>query len=71
MMYLIWNKTFGGMRFVDVWGVSPETLGTLPGIELLLDNISWGSVSVMFKVGHQRGIVEQLVSLGAVEYHPK
>lgn len=68
MIYRIWNKTFTGYRFIDVWGVSPEVLSALPGVEMLLDNICWRSISIMFKIGFQKSITERLVSLGAAEY---
>lgn len=68
MIYHIWNKTFTGYRFIDVWGVSEQTLLTIPGIELFLYNLSWHSISLMFKTSHQKSIVERLIALGAVEY---
>jgi hypothetical protein len=62
------NQSRGGMRFVDVWGVSRRELEKLPGISTVIGETMWQSLTVMVDISRTKDVVSEIISrYGAVE----
>jgi hypothetical protein len=62
VVYRVDNQSHGGMRFVDVWGVSRGELEKLPGISTVIGETAWQSLTVMVDISKTKGVVSEIVS---------